>query len=121
MYLRTIGVEYDGALCRRARENVISNGFSSTQISILHENVLNVDFTEATVLFVYLVPSGMTAIRDSVIRAIRERNVRVITYVFSLSGLVPVEVQVYKQSTKIYLYDRRSLASLKLPGEDLHH
>ena len=59
----------------------------------------------------------MAAIRDSVIRAIRERNVRVITYVFSLSGLVPVEVQVYKQSTKIYFYDHRSLESLMLPGE----
>ena len=115
---RAVGVEYDGALCVRARENAESNGFSSTQICILHDNVLNVDFTEATVLFIYLVPAGMTAIRDDVIRAIRERNVRVVTYVFSLSGLEPVDVQLYKQSTKIYFYDRTSLSTLRLPGED---
>ena len=115
---RAVGVEYDGALCNRARENVESSGFSEAQISIVHDNVLNVDFTEATVLFIYLVPAGMAAIRDCIIRAMRERNVRVITYVFSLSGLEPVDVQVYKQSTKIYSYDRSSLSSLLLPGEE---
>ena len=116
-HFRAVGVEYDGVLCKRARENVDINGFLPTQISIVHDNVLNVDFTEATVLFIYLVPTGMAAIRDTVIRAIRERNVRVVTYVFSLGGLEPVEVQVYKQSTKIYSYDRRSIKSLLLLGE----
>jgi hypothetical protein len=36
--------------------------------SITHDNVLNVDFISASALFVYLVPEGIKAIRDSLIQ-----------------------------------------------------
>ena len=34
-----------------------------SRLQIIHENVLDVDFSEASVLFIYLVPAGMKAIR----------------------------------------------------------
>lgn len=49
------------------------------QIRILHDNVLNIDFSEATCIFVYLVPEGMLLLRD-LLRAAIERGVRVVTY-----------------------------------------
>ena len=107
---RATGVEYDSLLCTRARDNLSENGISVEQATIIHDNVLNVNFAQdATALFIYLVPQGMTAIKDAVVSAIRDRGIRVVTYVFSLPGLQPKEVQLYKKSTKLYYYDHTCL------------
>ena len=66
-------------------------GFSD-RISIVHDTVENVDLAGATAVFVYLVPEGMKAIQEKLVEAVNERGVRVVTYVFSVPGLVPVEV-----------------------------
>lgn len=49
-------------------------------MSIVHANVLDVDISAATIIFVYLVPEGMKAMRDTLVRAMDERGVRVVTY-----------------------------------------
>ncbi len=49
------------------------------QVQILHDNVLNVDFTDGTVLFVYLVPEGILKLKDSLLAALA-RGVRIVTY-----------------------------------------
>jgi hypothetical protein len=51
-----------------------------SQVSIVHANVLDVDISAATIIFVYLVPEGMKAMRDTLVRAMDERGVRVVTY-----------------------------------------
>jgi hypothetical protein len=48
-------------------------------IQVLHDNVLNIDVSDATALFVYLVPDGMKKMREALINAI-ERGARVVTY-----------------------------------------
>jgi len=50
----------------------------------------------------------MKALRE-VFVALLERGVRVVTYVFSVPGLTPQHVVVYKGSTKLYLYTKESL------------
>ena len=46
----------------------------------MHANVLDVDISPATIIFVYLVPEGMRAMRDALVRSIEDKAVRVVTY-----------------------------------------
>jgi hypothetical protein len=52
---------------------------SVDQAQVIHANVLDVDFSNATAIFIYLVPEGIAAIRESLLSAI-ERGVRIVTY-----------------------------------------
>lgn len=101
--IKILGIEYDFQLVELARKNL------SDHQAIIHENVLNIDITPATAIFIYLVPEGIAAIRDSLLSAL-SRNVKIITYVFSIPGLQPIHVEIYKKSTKLYLYTRASLS-----------
>jgi hypothetical protein len=124
--INSIGIEYDSDLCVRARQNVeaaalsdkvcwyipslicINRLWSTIQIRIDHANVVDVDFSSATAVFVYLVPAGIAAIRESLLAAV-ERGARVVTYgmaipssnnninnifvpVFSIQDVIPTEV-----------------------------
>jgi tRNA A58 N-methylase Trm61 len=101
-----VGIEYDSALCERARALVRTAGLTE-RVTILHQNVLDCDISSATAIFVYLVPTGMAAIRAVLEEAIG-RGVRVVTYVFSIPGMTPERVEVYKKSTKLHLYTHRA-------------
>lgn len=52
---------------------------SCSQITVHHASVVDVDISAATVIFVYLVPAGMRAMRDVLMQAI-ERGAQVVTY-----------------------------------------
>lgn len=107
--LRAVGIEYDAQLCDRARDCVVKAGLAD-RVSIYHQNVVDSDFTPATALFVYLVPAGIAAIRPA-LEAALVRGARIVTYVFSIPGLTPARVDVYKHSTKLYMYDSSSIIS----------
>ena len=104
-----VGVEYDLSLCIRARENIARNGFD-LRAKVLHSNVMDVDISDASVIFIYLVPDGIRALNDVLIGALAD-DVKIVTYVFSIPGLMPSRVEVYKGSTKLYLYTKESLQS----------
>lgn len=105
-----VGIEYDSLLCARAREAIAAADLND-RIVIHHQNVIDCNLSTATAIFVYLVPTGIAAIRPSLEAAIA-RGVRVATYVFSIPGLTPERVEVYKQSTKLYLYHASSCIPL---------
>eukprot|EP00428_Durinskia_dybowskii_P070279 CAMPEP_0170412514 /NCGR_PEP_ID=MMETSP0117_2-20130122/31015_1 /TAXON_ID=400756 /ORGANISM="Durinskia baltica, Strain CSIRO CS-38" /LENGTH=146 /DNA_ID=CAMNT_0010670221 /DNA_START=122 /DNA_END=558 /DNA_ORIENTATION=+ len=86
--VRAVGIEYDLDICERARALVQSNNLSSEQIQIFHDNVLNIDFSAATCIFVYLVPEGMAMLKESFLQALA-RGVRIVSYVFSIPDLTP--------------------------------
>ena len=88
-----MGVEYDYELCKKANLKIKDIEHCSDYVSILHDSVENISFDEATVLFIYLVPEGIKAIRDKLIAALN-RGVRIVTYVFSIPGVTPKEVSV---------------------------
>ena len=102
--IRAVGVEYDLNLCERARESIQKNGFDS-RATVFHVNILNADIADAGAIFVYLVPEGIRAIKEMLLSAL-DRNVRIVTYVFSIPDLIPTRVEIYKASTKLYLYSR---------------
>lgn len=111
--VQAIGVEYDLALCSRARANAkrILDATQAARCVIYHDNVLNIDLSHATSMFIYLVPEGLSALKDALIRSL-ERGTRIVTYVFSIPGLIPHEVQRYKCSTKLYLYTEESVRDI---------
>ena len=102
--VRAVGVEYDVNLCERARGNINMNGYSS-RVTVLHANVMNADIADASAVFVYLVPEGIRAIEEILLSAL-DRNVKIVTYVFSIPNITPTRVVIYKGSTKLYLYSR---------------
>jgi len=103
--IRGIGIEYDQEIYLRACELIRSHNlcepqvsaFNSTirvyilyadkntqrkyapQVRIVHDNVLNIDFSDATCVFVYLVPEGMKLLQPALVEALR-RGVRIVTY-----------------------------------------
>lgn len=76
---RGVGVEYDSDLCEKAVLKMKDVEDCCEYVTIVHNSVENIDFSEATVLFIYLVPEGIKAIRDKLIRAL-DRGVRIVTY-----------------------------------------
>lgn len=102
--IKCIGIEYDLDIYNKAIELV--NRFELTeQITIIQENVLNINFYHATKIFIYLIPDGIKQLKDKLIDAL-ERDVIIVTYVFSIPDIKPSKVIVYKSSTKIYLYKK---------------
>eukprot|EP01041_Mallomonas_annulata_P004091 gene4091-8133_t len=95
---RCIGVEYDSALCERAIENIQANGLNE-RITIIHANVLDADFSDATAIFIYLVPEGIIAIKEKLLSLIG-RGTRVVTYVFSIPDLEPKKM---REILKLYV------------------
>ena len=103
---RCYGVEYDGAVYRRAVARVAEQDAAvAERVRVRHGDALQAqaEVAAATAIFMYLVPTGMRAIAPQIIAAMRERGVRVVTYMFSLPGCEPRAVELYK-GTKIYLY-----------------
>lgn len=106
-YISAVGIEYDLSLCGRAREIIMAEGYES-RAQVVHGNVIGCKIDNASAIFIYLVPEGLKALKNDLLAAL-ERNVRIVTYVFSIPGLKPARVEVYKSSTKLYLYTRESL------------
>ena len=107
--ISAVGIEYDLSLCLRAREMIMIDGFQSRAV-VFHDNVIGCCMDDASTIFVYLVPEGIKALRTELISAL-EKNVRIVTYVFSIPGIEPSRVEIYKGSTKLYLYTKDSLLS----------
>lgn len=102
--IKCVGIEYDIDIYNKAIE-LVNKYELAEQITILHDNVLNIDFDNATKLFIYLIPDGIKQLKDKLVNAL-ERDVIIVTYVFSIPDIQPSQVMVYKSSTKIYLYKK---------------
>lgn len=102
-----VGIDYDITLCARALRNIRDGGYGF-QATVLHGNVMDVDLENASSLFIYLVPEGIRAIREKLLAALTQ-DVKIVTYVFSIPDLQPTGIEVYKGSTKLYLYTKSSL------------
>lgn len=100
-----VGIEYDSSLVQRAldRCNCKEGEVNHERLHIIHGNVLDVDFSEANVLFIYLVPEGMRSIKSKLLKMLT-KGCRIVTYIFSIPGVSPRRVEVFKSSTKLYLY-----------------
>ena len=78
--LHAVGVDYDLTLCEKSMMNITMLTLEdSSRTSVIHANVIDVDFSDATIIYIYLVPEGIMAIRDKLIEAIN-RGVRIVSY-----------------------------------------
>lgn len=105
--IKAVGVEYDQIYYSRALNAVKENDLES-RIRLIHGNILEIDFYDATAIFMYLVPTGIKKIRETLIDLLRN-GIRIVTYVFSIPGIRPVHEELFKGITKIYKYGPESL------------
>ncbi|OQR96359.1 hypothetical protein ACHHYP_15997 [Achlya hypogyna] len=98
---RCIGIECDPGLAARARTLAADHGVAD-RVSIREEDATASDLSEATVLFLYLVPKGIQLLLPRLEEA-RARGVRICTNIFSIPTWTPKATGEYK-GTKIYLY-----------------
>lgn len=106
--LRAVGIEYDQVFATRARDAVTAAGLAD-RVQVQHANVLDVDYSSATAVFVYLVPKGMQLVKPKLLELLAQGR-RVVSYVFSVPGLQPAAVRDYK-GTKVNYYDSSCIAA----------
>lgn len=87
---RGIGIEYDATLCEKARTRIGLAGV--TNIQVFHADATTFDYSEASAIFVYLLPQGLRAIQPKLCEALA-RGARIVSYVFAIPDLVACEVR----------------------------
>ena len=80
---RIVGVEADDDLVQRARER--TKIFPA--VHILHADALHVDFSDATKIFLYLVPTGLTHLQSRL--ADLRTHADIVSYTFAVPGWSP--------------------------------
>ncbi|KAG5176977.1 S-adenosyl-L-methionine-dependent methyltransferase [Tribonema minus] len=103
---RGVGIEYDRKFADRAAAQVEGQGVQDL-VTIQHGNALEADLSNATAAFVYLVPKGMAQLRGK-LEGLLQRGGRVVTYIFSVPAMTPVQTVVVK-GTRVMLYTAASL------------
>ncbi|EQC33817.1 hypothetical protein SDRG_08500 [Saprolegnia diclina VS20] len=98
---RCIGIECDASLVQRAHALIHAHGVSD-RVTIRQEDATTSDFSDATLLFLYLVPKGIQAMLP-MLEAAKASGVRICTNIFSIPSWQPTATGDYK-GTKIYLY-----------------
>eukprot|EP00873_Tetraselmis_striata_P007916 jgi/Tetstr1/428180/TSEL_018231.t1 len=91
---RAVGVEILPEAVVKARENALAAGVAD-RVTILEQDLMEVDVAEATVVMVYLVPKGMQKVAEKLRRELRP-GTRIVCYLFSLPGFEPVEERVLR-------------------------
>ena len=101
------GVEYDAALCTKSKERAQQHRVEE-RVTILHDDILNVDFSSAQRMYIFLLPEGLKTLTPRLLEVLKNKDARLVTYTFSLVGLEPMEVRDHK-GTKLYLYTADSI------------
>lgn len=101
------GVEYDKSLCESSIERAKKNGVEHS-VSILHENIMNVDFSSARRMYLFLLPDGLKQLTNRLKQVLLNTDARIVTYAFSILALKPIEIRDHK-GTKLYLYTAESI------------
>jgi len=86
---RVVGVEADGALAARATANTRHRG---DQVDVLRADALSVDMSDASKLFLYLLPSGLAALKDRGSLELLRHHADVVSYTFAVPGWRPRSV-----------------------------
>ncbi|GMH73521.1 hypothetical protein TrLO_g10605 [Triparma laevis f. longispina] len=128
-----VGIEIDETRAIEARENVKREGFES-RIEIKNENAMYIDYSSATIIFLYLVPRGLRLIKPlilppsspSLIPLIlrKSRSLKIVTYMspmpgekFKVKKLVEVEHQK-GSGWPVFYYELRRVGGRNEDGFD---
>jgi protein-L-isoaspartate O-methyltransferase len=84
---RGLGIELDGKLVRKSRENAEAAGVSN-QVRFVEGDVLAVDISQATVVTVYLLPALMQKLQARFIDELAP-GTRIVSHAFGMAGWPP--------------------------------
>ena len=100
---RGFGVEYDAQLASRAVAAVKAAGLENS-ISILCQDACTADFSQATVLLLYLVPKGLAHLQPKLDALLTSSHcIRVVANFFSVPGWQPV-AQYHDKRCRLHAY-----------------
>jgi SAM-dependent methyltransferase len=88
---RGVGIDYDLRLCEEARERAEREGVSHL-VEIRHEDVIEADFADATVVTLYLLPASNARLRPKLL-ALRP-GTRIVAHNYGIEGWNPVTTAV---------------------------
>lgn len=94
---KMIGIEIDEGRAKEAKDNILAakDSFCSevVNIEIICANALEIDYTKATVIFLYLIPRGLRLIKPRLLNNRSEtKELRVITYMAGFEDETPYNV-----------------------------
>lgn len=101
---RGVGIEIDESLVEESRKAVAARGLED-QVRILHDDVLNVDLSEADVVTLYVSAQSMETLRPHLERHLRP-GARVVSHAAQMPGWEP-DRAVDLEGFLLYLYTIR--------------
>jgi SAM-dependent methyltransferase len=88
---RGIGIEYDLRLCEEARRRAAEEGVSAL-VEIRHQDIREADFSDATVVMLYLLPGSNESLRPK-LEALRP-GTRIVAHDYGIGDWQPVRTEV---------------------------
>jgi hypothetical protein len=105
-------------LVSRCHAKIAASEFQSTNtIRVVHGDATTTeDLSEATVVFIYLVPKGIAKVQ-ALLEAVVRTGGRVVSNVFAVPGWTPT-TRVLAKGLPVYLYDSVACLPPTTPGVD---
>lgn len=91
------GVEIESTRAQEATERLQSSDILPQRATIITANALEHDYSDATCLFMYLIPRGLRLILPKLLAI--PRTIRLVTFMNSLPGIEPVSVSKLSTAT----------------------
>ena len=92
---KIIGIDINENRIEEVNQQILSLKLSNN-CEAIHANALEIDFSAATVIFLYLIPRGLKLILPQILNI--SHKVRIVTYMTPFSG--PIELK-FKQKIKV--------------------
>jgi predicted RNA methylase len=108
---RAVGVELREYLAKKALSTIYNNSLSD-RVTIVNDDMFNVNLTSADVVFLYLTTSANEKIRPKLEEELK-KGVRVVSHDYEIVGWKPLKVENFCENPKlgypshtIYLYSK---------------
>jgi SAM-dependent methyltransferase len=96
---RGLGIEYDSALVTESRANAVREGVSD-RVAFLHQNIFDADFSDATVVTMYLLPEVNLQLRPRLLFELRP-GTRVVSHDYDMGDWEPERQLFLKAPEKV--------------------
>ena len=94
-YVRGIEISQDRC---QAIENIINDKKLVNRCNIININALEWNYNDADAIFLYLIPRGLRLFYKTVLSKIKNRKIKVLSYMSPIIELTPVEVLRFSTS-----------------------
>lgn len=102
--IKCIGIEYNTQIYERGlnlvRENKVSNLVTLLNVDFLTYNIID---TDITIIFIYLLPIGISKIKNKLLDIFNSRSIKICSFGFSIPGMKSTKIKII-HGMKLYLY-----------------